>query len=63
MITSIFQVTFLVYDTWSWVLVLVWEMDGCMVLIININNDVEECTCGYQNCDTSQMLVFGGISR
>ena len=36
----------------------------CMVSIININNDdIKEPTCGYQNCNTSQILIFGGYVR
>ena len=31
-----------------------------MVLIININNGIKEATRGYQTCNTSQILIFGG---
>ena len=30
-----------------------------MVSIININNGVEKSTCGYQICNTRQLLIFG----
>jgi hypothetical protein len=30
-----------------------------MVPIININNGIKEPTCGYQNCNTSQIFIFG----
>ena len=30
-----------------------------MVLIMNTNNDIKTHTQGYQNCNTSQILVFG----
>ena len=33
----------------------------CMVSIININNGIEEH--GYQNCNTSQILIFGGYVK
>ena len=31
-----------------------------MVFIINRNDGVKEATRGYQNCNTSQILLFGG---
>ena len=31
--------------------------------IININNDILELTCGYQNCYTSQILIFCGYLK
>ena len=31
-----------------------------MVSIININNGIKEPTPGYQNCNTNQILMFGG---
>ena len=34
-----------------------------MVSIININYGIKEPTCGYQNCDTSQILIFGGYPK
>ena len=34
-----------------------------MVSIININNGIEEPTCGYQTCNTSQILIFGGYVK
>lgn len=35
----------------------------CMGMIININNGIEEPTCGYQNCNISQLLLVGGLLR
>ena len=35
----------------------------CMVSIININNGVKEPTHGYQNCNTNQILIFGGYVK
>ena len=35
----------------------------CMVLIININNGFKVPTCGYQNCNTNQILIFGGYVK
>ena len=35
----------------------------CTVVIININNGKKEPTCGYQNCNTSQILIFGGYVK
>jgi hypothetical protein len=31
----------------------------CMVSIINICNDIEELVCGYQHCNTNQVMIFG----
>jgi hypothetical protein len=31
-----------------------------MVSIFNINNGIKEPTCGYQDCYTSEILIFGG---
>lgn len=35
----------------------------CMDMIINIKNGIEEPTCGYQICNISQLLLFGGLLR
>ena len=40
--------------------VLVWYIGECMVIIININNGIKEPTCGYKNCTTNPLLMFGG---
>ena len=32
----------------------------CMELRININDGIKEPTWGYQNCNTIQILIFGG---
>ena len=32
----------------------------CMILIVNINNGCNEPIHGHQNCNSSQMLIFGG---
>jgi hypothetical protein len=32
-----------------------------MGMVININNGIEEPTCGYQNCNISQLLLVGGL--
>ena len=43
---------------------LVWyDIGECTVSIININNDIKESTCGYQNCRTCQILIFGGYVK
>ena len=34
-----------------------------MVLVININNGTKESTCGYRNCNTNQILIFGGYVK
>ena len=34
-----------------------------MVVIININTGKKEPTRGYQNCNTSQILIFGGYLK
>ena len=34
-----------------------------MVSIINIINGIKGPTRGYQICSTSQLLIFGGMSR
>ena len=34
-----------------------------MVSIININNGIKEPTCGYQNCNTSQIMKYGGYVK
>ena len=34
-----------------------------MVVIINISNGKKEPTHGYQNCNTSQILIFGGYLK
>ena len=39
---------------------LVWCIGECMVSIINIKNDIKELTRRYQNCNSSQKLIFGG---
>ena len=31
-----------------------------MVSTINIINSIKEATRGYQNCNTNQLLIFGG---
>ena len=42
---------------------LVWYISECVVSIMNINNGIKELTCGYQNCNTSQVLIFGGYVK
>jgi hypothetical protein len=42
---------------------LVLCIDDCMLSIINIINGIKEPTCGYHNCNTSQMLIFGGYVK
>ena len=34
-----------------------------MVSIMSIKNGIKESTCGYQNCNTSQLLIFGGYVK
>ena len=43
--------------------VLVWYIGECTVSIININNGIKDPTCGYQNCNTSQILIFSGQDK
>lgn len=31
----------------------------CMVSITNISNGIKELTCEYENCNTSQVMIFG----
>ena len=38
------------------------EISECMVSLTNINNVIKKPTCGYQNCDTSQIMIHGGMS-
>ena len=35
----------------------------CMVPIININNNINEPTIGYQNSYPSQIFIFGGYLK
>ena len=37
----------------------VWYIGECMVSIININHGIKEPTLRYQNCNTSQILIYG----
>ena len=30
-----------------------------MVSIMDMCNDLEELVCGYQHCNTSQVMIFG----
>ena len=56
---------------WSSRLVMIWGANQCwtryigecMVPIININSSSKEPTCGYQNCNTSQIFIFGGYVK
>jgi hypothetical protein len=34
-----------------------------MVSIININNDIKGLTSGYQNCNVTQILIFGAFVK
>ena len=43
--------------------VLDWYIDECMVSIMNIDNGFKEPTRGYQNYNTSQILIFGGYVK
>lgn len=40
--------------------VLVWFIGKCMVSTININYGIKKPSPGYQKCNTSQELIFGG---
>ena len=40
--------------------ILVWYIGECMVSLININSGIKEPTHGYQICNTTQILIFGG---
>ena len=42
---------------------LVWFIGKCMESLINIDNGIKEPTHGYQNCNTSQILIFGGYVK
>ena len=35
----------------------------CMVSIVNIDNGIKEPTGGYCNCNTNQILIFGGYVK
>ena len=35
----------------------------CLVSIININNGIKKPTRKHQNCNTSQILIFGGYVK
>ena len=35
----------------------------CMISIIRINNGIKEPIRGYQNCNTNQILIFGGYVK
>ena len=41
----------------------VWYIGECIVSIININNSIKEPTHGYQNWNTSHILIFGGCVK
>ena len=41
----------------------VWYIDECMVSMIYINNGIKEPTHGYQNCNTNQIMIFGGYLK
>ena len=34
-----------------------------MVSKININSGIKKPICGYENCNTSQILIFGGYVK
>ena len=38
-------------------------MCECVLSKTNINNGIKELTRGYQFCDTSQILIFGGYVK
>ena len=40
-----------------------WYIGERIVSVIIINNGIKEPNHGYQNCDTSQRLIFVGMSR
>ena len=42
---------------------LVWYIGEGMVSITNINNGIKEPTCGYQNYNSSQILIFDGYVK
>ena len=42
---------------------LVWYIGEYMASVININIGIREPTRGYQNCHTSQILVFDGYVK
>ena len=42
---------------------LVWFIGKCMESLINIDNGIKEPTHGYQNCNISQILIFGGYVK
>jgi len=43
--------------------VLVWFIGKCMVSTININYGIKKPSPGYQKCNTSQELIFGGYAE
>ena len=40
-----------------------WYMGEFMESIINTNNGIKEATHGSQNCNTNQILTFGGYFK
>ena len=42
---------------------LVCYIGECMVSTINLNNGIKEPTHGYQNLNTSQIMIFGGYVK
>jgi hypothetical protein len=41
----------------------VWYIGECMVSIVNSNEGIKEPIHGYQNCNTTQILVFGAYVK
>ena len=42
---------------------LVWYIGECTVSMMKTNNGITEPTLGYQNCNTSQILIFGAYVK
>ena len=42
---------------------LVWYIGECMLSITNVNNDIKEPTCGFQNCTTNPLLIVGEYAK
>ena len=52
-----------VMDIFKNELMLVCYIGECMVSLININSGIKEPTHGYQICNTTQILIFGGYVK
>jgi hypothetical protein len=40
-----------------------WYIGKCMVSLIKISSGIKEHACGYQNCNTTHILIFNGYVK